>query len=252
VPFYGFCALNGDDPGTQSILNRIKGRFLTYGFSREADYQARILSMGTGGSRFEVSQDGTVLAKVDFGLYGEHNISNALGAFAVSHRLGISCADIQAGLSEFRGVKRRLENLGEAAGIRFYDDYAHHPSEIQASLTALKSAGSGRLVVVFQPHLFSRTRLLYKQFSRVLLNCDKLFVMPVYAARETPAKGVEGSLISEEVRKSGHADVSYLDKPEHAVSVISGSLAPGDTLLTMGAGDVYKIAHAVKQQRNSK
>jgi UDP-N-acetylmuramate--alanine ligase len=241
VPFYGFVVANLDDPEVCSILPKLDRRLISYGCSPDAEYRMGDVITGRDGCRFTVYRKGIRIASIKLKVLGRHNASNALGAFALSHALAVPEATIQAGLEEYEGAGRRMEFLGEAGGISFFDDYAHHPSEVRVTLEAVRNAYAKRIVIIFQPHLYSRTRMLSEDFANVLSDCDLLFVLPIYAAREKPIHGVEGSLIAEAARRKGHPRTQYLADTAGAAAHILKALKPGDLVMTMGAGDVWEL-----------
>ncbi|MBF0430377.1 MAG: UDP-N-acetylmuramate--L-alanine ligase [Fibrobacteria bacterium] len=248
TPFCGIVAVNNDDPGVISIKARLreatKGMFISFGFTKEADYRAVEPVDNTTAGIFDI-ECAAGCFRVNLSLSGHHNISNALGAFAISHALGLAPETIVQGLDNFNGVRRRMELVGNTNGVSIYDDYAHHPAEVSASLEAMDQIKGERLVVVFQPHLFSRTKQHAKSFASALQACDVLFVLPVYAAREKPIEGVDGYLIADSAKAFGHESIYYLPDKSVWMDEISSRLQPGDTLVTMGAGDVWKLGKAV-------
>jgi UDP-N-acetylmuramate--alanine ligase len=253
LPFHGIAVLNADDSGIRRVMDRLTCRTRTYGFAA-GDYQARDVAMRPEGATFALWRHGENLGTVELRVFGGHNVSNALAAAALSLEEGVSFAAVATGLAAFPGMRRRLETIGHRRGVTVIDDYAHHPAEVAAALRAarpLATARSGRLVVVFQPHLYSRTRQLASDFANAFLGSDVLFVLPVYAAREAPLAGVEGDLITDEAARLGHAAARFLDKASPAsgwaltAPIIAASLRDGDVCLTMGAGDVGGLAPAI-------
>jgi len=173
---------------------------------------------------------------------GLHNVRNALAAAAVGRHLGASWSSIAEGIASFRGVDRRFEVVGEAGGVLFVDDYAHHPTEVQATLQAARAAyPDRRLVLAFQPHLYSRTRDFAREFGEALAQADVLFLTDIYAAREKPIAGVTGEMIAKPARAAG-GDVRYVPDREDLVGRIAGELRPGDLCITMGAGNLDRAA----------
>ncbi len=244
VPFYGAAVVNLDDPNVQEILPEIRRRVVTYGFSRQADFSARDVVLEDLGSRFEVYKGEEKLAEVSLRVPGEHNVLNALAAFAVAWELEIPPEVAAKGLGEFRGVERRFEVKGERDGVVVVDDYGHHPTEIKATLRAARQWWSGRIVVVFQPHRYTRTRDLWRDFGPAFHQADELLILPIYPAGEEPIPGVSAELILEAVRSSGHRSARLVSSREEALEVLKGILKPGDMLLTLGAGDVWKVGEA--------
>ena len=244
VPFFGQIIVCLDDANVQALLPRLAGRrVLTYGFSPQADLVALDVRSTGGGSRFTVrhAQRG-VLGEVAVPLPGRHNVQNALAAIGVALALGLDFEAIAKGIAAFRGVHRRFERLGSFRGAAVVDDYAHHPAEVAATLAAAREAFPGaRLVAVFQPHLYSRTQQLAKEFGRSLLGADQAWVTDVYAAREEPIPGVSGELVVEAARASGHRNVGYVTHWRELPPVLAQSVGEGEVVLTMGAGDVFKL-----------
>jgi UDP-N-acetylmuramate--alanine ligase len=251
LPFHGLAVVNRDDEGVRAILPRLAGKAATFGLSAGADYRAVDVRAEAGGMAFALERGKVRLGEVTLKVPGIHNVYNALGAAALSLEEGLGFSEVARGLGDFQGVKRRLELKGERRGIAFYDDYAHHPTEVSAALQAARVLAAGRLVAVFQPHLYSRTGQLYREFAAAFQGCDELFVTRVYAARELPVAGVEGNLITDEARTQGlPADrVHYVEDPGSLPAHVSPGLRAGDLVITMGAGDIgdygAKIMEAV-------
>jgi UDP-N-acetylmuramate--alanine ligase len=200
-----------------------------------------IVSRG-GGVRFAVRERGERVATLHLHVPGLHNVRNALAAAVVGRHLGASWAQIAEGIASFRGVDRRFEVVGEAGGVLFVDDYAHHPTEVQATLQAARAAyPDRRLVLAFQPHLYSRTRDFAKEFGLALAEADVLFLTDIYAAREQPIPGVTGELIARPARGAG-GDVRYVPSRDQLVGRIAEELKPGDLCITMGAGNLDQAA----------
>jgi UDP-N-acetylmuramate--alanine ligase len=183
------------------------------------------------------------LAEVDLPLPGEHNVRNALAAIAVCRALGLDAARIASGLQAFRGVHRRFERLGTFEGATVVDDYAHHPAEVTATLRAARHVFGGEIHVVFQPHLYSRTRDLAADFGRALLYADSALVTEVYGSREQPIPGVSGSMVVEAARAVGHRRVRFVPDRGEIARLLRAEVRPGDAVLLLGAGDIYKLAH---------
>ena len=243
---FGVVVLCGDDPGARSLAPRLRRRALWYGIAPGLDLVATGIAADAGGSRFVVeSAAGGRLGSVRLPLLGRHNVRNALAALAVGLELGVDFDRLAAACESFAGVARRFQVLGERAGVTVVDDYAHHPTEISAVLAAARQAMPGRrLVAVFQPHLFSRTRDFAGAFGEALLAADVTIVLPIYPARETPIPGIDGSLVADEARRRGHAAVETVDGMAGALARLGRLLQPGDVLLTLGAGDVHRLAES--------
>ncbi len=242
IPFYGLAVLCLDNEPIQSLIPRIKKRFTTYGMSTQADFKARDVMFKGLRSTFTVDHLDTTLGKITLNLPGIHNVYNALASIAVGLELDIPFNVIKSALQTAEGVQRRLEIKGEKDGITVVDDYGHHPTEIKATLQAARECWPGkRIVVVFQPHRYTRTRALFEDFTRAFYQSDLLVVLPIYAAGEEKIEGVESIALFEEIQHHGHKDVVYKDGLEAAVSYLKETLITNDILLTLGAGDVWKV-----------
>ncbi|HTB23235.1 MAG TPA: UDP-N-acetylmuramate--L-alanine ligase [bacterium] len=246
LPFYGFALVCGDDQGVQDIMGRLVRRCITYGFGERNDLIVRIKESGPQGSRFALVKRGHVLGEAQVSIPGKHNVLNATAALGVALELGIPFETAARGLTRFTGVRRRFQSKGSAAGVRVVDDYAHHPTELKATLQAAREAmqGKGRLVVAFQPHLYTRTQLLYRDFAEALEGADQVFVAGIYAARETPIAGVSSQLIADLLTHKGRP-VTYREEIEALVPEVMACLREGDLFLTAGAGSIDKLGDAV-------
>ncbi|HET7231360.1 MAG TPA: UDP-N-acetylmuramate--L-alanine ligase [Longimicrobium sp.] len=241
VPPDGLIACCADDHGASRLANLLRGgpeRVMTYGLNAGSMLRAEDVVNDGAATRFTVRERGTVLGTARVAVPGVHNVRNALAAVAVARRFDIPWAAIERGLADFKGVDRRFERVGEAAGVLFVDDYAHHPTEIEATLTAARAAHPDRrLVAVFQPHLYSRTRDFADEFGRALTGADIVFLTDIYAAREKPIEGVTGEMIAIPARQAG-VDVRYVTDRAEIVNAVSQELRAGDLCLTMGAGNL--------------
>jgi len=243
VPFYGAVVACLDDPGVGAVLPRVEKRVVTYGESPQAHLSARDIRLEASGTTFAVwdSEQGA-LGTVKMPLPGRHNVLNALAAVAVGRELSIPFETISRALSEFTGVVRRFEKKGERRGVLVVDDYAHHPTELSATLAAARQVyPERRLVALFQPHLYSRTRDFAGEFGRALLAADVAVVTDVYPSREKPLPGVTGQLVVRAAREAGHRDIVYVSDRKRVAERLERLLSPGDLLLTMGAGDVGRF-----------
>lgn len=246
VPFYGFSVLCLDHPAVQELIPRLEKRFFTYGFGSQADYVGEEFRYEAGESVFAVRRGGERLGELRLSIPGRHNADNALAAVAVATELDVPFADIQKGLREFAGIERRFERIGEAAGVVVMDDYGHHPEEIRATLRAAReSAPDRRLVVLFQPHRYSRTQYLGEAFHTAFYDADALLVAPIYAAGEAPIAGVSAGQIAEGVRAHGHRSCEEVADLDAAAKRLAEMVAPGDMVFTLGAGDVWKAGRAL-------
>jgi UDP-N-acetylmuramate--alanine ligase len=244
VPFFGRVIVCLDDPNVQQILPRLaERRLVTYGFSPQADLSAADLETHGAGSRFAVRLRGAALGKVELPIPGRHNVANALAAVGVGLSLRLDFETIARGIAAFEGVHRRFEHVGQWRGALVVDDYAHHPTEVSATLDAARQAWPyARLHVVFQPHLYSRTQVEAEAFGRALLAADRAVVTDVYPSREEPIPGVTGELVVDAATSSGHRSVRYCPDWREVPEVLGEGIAEGDVVLTLGAGDIYKLA----------
>jgi len=248
LPFYGLAILCIDDDGVKDILAEVTRPVLTYGLSEEADVRAFNLTHDGTRSLFEVALPGRdVNLEVQLNMPGQHNVLNALAAIAVAHELGVSDQDIQKSLSEFQGVGRRFQLQGEiktANGtVLMVDDYGHHPTEIEATLAAAREAWPDRrLVLVFQPHRYTRTRDLFEDFTRVLSEADILVMLEVYAAGEDPIAGADSRTLCRAIRQRGRVDPVFVEQPEELASTLTNLITEGDVVITQGAGNVGALA----------
>jgi UDP-N-acetylmuramate--alanine ligase len=245
VPFYGAVVACLDDPRVQALLPRIRKRAITYGLSAQADVSARHLGWKTGRVQFEVLLRGEPAGAIDLGIPGEHNALNALAAVAVGDELGVDAAAACRALTGFPGVDRRSQTVGEARGVLVVDDYAHHPTEIQAVLRALREAYDRRVVVVFQPHRYSRTRDLFERFLTAFYGADLLLVTDIYPAGEPPQPGISASELVEGIRAHGHKDVQHVPDLARVPEVLERQVEAGDLVVTSGAGNVWQVGHAL-------
>ncbi len=241
IPFYGVAVLCLDDPHIPSLLPRIEKRVLTYGLNPQADIQASDIRVRGTSCVFCVSLHRSRLGDVFLPLPGLHNVLNALAAAGVGLELEVPFPKIQEALKGFAGVQRRFQVKATIEDITVVDDYGHHPSEIRATLKAAKSSWGKRLLVIFQPHRYSRTQHLYEDFLTAFHEADTLFVMDIYGAGEDPIPEVSGQALCKSIRQAGHRDVHYVGRREDLVQEVMKRLVPGDVVLTLGAGDVWKV-----------
>jgi UDP-N-acetylmuramate--alanine ligase len=240
-PFYGFVVLCLDEPALQDIMPKLKKKIITYGLNGQADLQAVDIAHRQNVTRFVVLYGGKELGDVELQIPGKHNVQNALAAIAVGLEVGIPFAKVKAGIEKFTGVFRRWELKAEVGGVTVIDDYAHHPTEIRATLAGAKAGWRRRVICVFQPHLYSRTRDFYDEFGRAFFNADVLVLTDVYPAREEPIQGVSGELIVNAAREFGHKNVTYVPDKKDIPAYLLKIKRPGDIIITMGAGDIWKF-----------
>ena len=246
IPFYGLAVLCLDNEAIQDLIPKIQKRYTTYGMSTQADFQAENVAFEDYKSRYTLQQQGRPLGEIHLNLPGLHNVYNSMASVAVGIELGIPFETIKKALETLQGVQRRLEIKGEINGITVVDDYGHHPTEIKTTLQAAKECWPDRRkVVVFQPHRYTRTKALFDDFTRAFYQSDVLVVLPIYAASEKKINGVNSGSMCDGIREHGHKEVICKDSLPAAVSDLKEILKPGDVLLTLGAGDVWKVGEEI-------
>jgi UDP-N-acetylmuramate--alanine ligase len=253
VPFYGFVVLCLDEPALQDIMPQLnKKKIIGYGLNPQADIQGVDLQHRDNTVRFTVLRSGGELGQVTLQIPGRHNVQNALAAIAVGLELGVPFEKVRQGIEKFSGVMRRWEKKGESGGVELYDDYAHHPTECRAALSGAKAGWRRRVVCVFQPHLYSRTRDFFEEFGKAFLLSDVLVVTDVYPAREEPIQGISGELIANAAKQYGHKNVLYVPDKRSVPGTLMGIAKEGDIVVTMGAGDIWKYGEEFLKQMKTK
>jgi len=241
VPFYGFVILCLDEPSIQEILPLIRKKIITYGLNVQSDLRATNISFDENRSKFNLFQHGQDLGEINLNVPGLHNVKNSIAAIGIGLELGIEFPKVKKAVESFTGVYRRIEIKANIEGIMVVDDYAHHPTEVQATLSALKSGWPQRRVVAaFQPHLFSRTRDFHDEFGRSFFNADVLVVTEIYPAREEPIQGITGELIVDDARAFGHKEAHYVQDKKQLPEFLMKIKKTGDIVVTLGAGDITK------------
>jgi UDP-N-acetylmuramate--alanine ligase len=241
VPFYGAVIACVDDKNVEEVLRACTRPVITYGVDPDADYSAQRVSFTDGKARFTLCRRGTPLADITLTIPGVHNVKNACAACAVACELGVGPSGCAESLLRFSGIKRRFEIVGKERGITVIDDYAHHPSEIRATIAAAKTAGYKRVVAVFQPHLYTRTRDFMDGFAESLCGAEEAVVTGIYKSREEKIPGVDAALIVRKAKELGHAHASYVERKEDIIEQVLPALREGDAVLVMGAGDIWEI-----------
>ncbi len=249
LPFYGAAILCADNPLLQEISNSLSKPVITYGFGKSSQWTAQNIKLSKDGSDFDAFFKGKKIRKIHLSVPGKHNALNSLAALAAGHFLGFDLSLLAQGLSEFKGVGRRLDFLGRAGGVEFIDDYGHHPTEIKATLSTLANLWKAkRVIVLFQPHRYSRTKLLAREFGPAFKGADQVFVTDIYPAGEKPIPGVSSHLILDSIKKNGISCAPYPGAHE-----LSKILKPGDVVLTLGAGNVRsfgeELLRSAQEQR---
>lgn len=241
IPFYGSSVLCLDNEHIQSIIPYVDKRFITYGLTGQAEYIARDITFSGRTTKFTVLKGQIRLGEVTLNLPGIHNVQNSLSAIAVGVELDMDFNSIKKGLEEFSGVQRRFQIKGEVDGVLVVDDYGHHPAEIKATLSAAKRGWNKRLITVFQPHRYTRTRDLLKEFYTAFYDSDSLVITNIYPAGEKPLDGINAHLVYDGIRGHGHRDIVFIDNKEEIVGYLSKKARDGDMVITLGAGDIWKV-----------
>jgi UDP-N-acetylmuramate--alanine ligase len=250
VPFYGLAVLCIDHPAVQEILPRLERRLVTYGISRQADYRAKNVSYDGLVARFDAFRRQDTLGTFALHMPGAHNVLNALAVIAVADELEVPLDVVREAMESFGGVQRRFTVLGQPAferggrrgDVMVVDDYGHHPAEIEATLDAAQRGFDRRVVVAFQPHRYTRTQLLFEEFTRAFNKADVLLVTEVYPAGEAPIEGATGEALADAIRAHGHRGVSYVRDKKRVAAALSEVVEPGDLVIALGAGDINASA----------
>lgn len=251
VPFYGLAVLCLDHPNVQQLLPRINRRHVTYGLSQQADYSARDVRIEGIRTTFRAFRYGRDIGDFCVRLPGLHNVLNTLAAIAVADELEVPFDILREALSSFHGVARRFSVVDEPCGITLVDDYGHHPAEIRATLAAARRAFSGRVLVAFQPHRYTRTANLFDDFAQAFNDADEVLLADVYPAGEQPILGADSSHLAEAIKEHGHHSVAYMADQALMAARLASSAQPGDVVLTLGAGDINKLLKAVGSEIRS-
>lgn len=252
VPFFGSVVTCMDDKGARSIIPYINKRIITYGLAEYCDFRAVNLRSVTDndkpGIAYTVLHNEKKLGDVRLQLYGQHNVLNSLMAVAIAHEFAVPFTTVADALASFAGVFRRCEYKGKVNNLLFYDDYAHHPTEIIATLKGLKEVTDRRIVALFQPHLYTRTKLFAHEFGASFSDADMLIVTPIFPAREKPITGVSGKIIADIAVETGHQNVHYIASNEAITAETISLLRQDDLLITIGAGDIYKYGENIMEK----
>lgn len=245
TPFYGSVICCNDEPGVKEIIPKLNKKCITYGMSDSACYYSGDVNYNSNQSLFNVYYKKELMGSIALKAPGVHNVKNALAAVVVGHQLNIPFTKIKNALERFEGVERRFEIKSEINNIMIVDDYAHHPTEVKATVSAAKKGWDKRVIAVFQPHLYSRTRDFYKEFAEALNESDVVFVTDVYPAREKPMQGISGELIFNELLKINHKNVFYVENKNNLADEIKNILQANDMVITIGAGDIWKTGNQI-------
>jgi UDP-N-acetylmuramate--alanine ligase len=252
VPFYGLAVLCLDHENVQALIPRVAKRFVTYGLTTQAHYRATDISFNGLTTTFRAFENDRELGLLSIRMPGLHSVYNALATLATSLELDLGFGAVKEALGAFSGVQRRFQVKGEWGGVMVVDDYGHHPAEIKATLSAAKSGWGRRTVVVFQPHRYTRTRDLFKDFLTAFNQADVLFLMGIYAAGEDPIPGVKAEDLCDGIKGHGHKDVTLVPEKDKIVKRLLPRLRPGDMVFTLGAGDVWKVGEALIHELKEK
>ena len=242
IPFFGLAVLCLDHPNIQSLLPRMKKRFTTYGLMTQADFQAKEIVFEGLLTSFDVIHRRRDIGRLSLRMPGLHNVYNALATLATAFELDIPFQIVQETLRDFSGIQRRFQIKGEKRGILVVDDYGHHPVEIMATLKAARTGWTKRIIAVFQPHRYTRTRALFKDFLTAFYDADVLVITDIYPAGEDRIEGVESKALFEGLREYGHKDVTYLSDKKEIVEHLLRMISPGDLVITLGAGDIWQVS----------
>jgi UDP-N-acetylmuramate--alanine ligase len=241
LPFYGAAIVCVDDPHVRAILPRVERKTITYGLSSDAELTARDVEVSGFSSSYTAWRGAERLGSVRLGQPGRHVVLNSMAALAVGLELELEFGTIRAALASFAGVERRLQLRGRLGGAMVLDDYGHHPTEIVATLDAVREGFGARTIVVFQPHRYSRTRALLEEFGGAFHLADTVIVTDVYAAGESPIDGIDGSAVADAATRHGHRSIVYEPDLAAIPALVRSLLRPGDVVLTLGAGDVWRV-----------
>jgi UDP-N-acetylmuramate--alanine ligase len=242
IPFYGLSVLCLDNVNVRAILPHVRKRAVTYGTTADADFVAQDLSIAGMETTFDVVRNGTMLGTLRLRVPGRHHALNALAALAVATELGVPFATVRDALEEFGGIHRRFELCGEAGGIMVVSDYGHHPEEIRATLSAAREGFGRRLLVLFQPHRFSRTRDLFNDFLEAFDAADHVVLTDIYGAGEDPIDGLSGEVLYWALKRRGHLEVDYVPRREDLVEFVKPLLRMHDLVIVLGAGSIHVTA----------
>jgi UDP-N-acetylmuramate--alanine ligase len=252
VPFYGLSVLCLDQENVQALIPRVSKRFVTYGLTTQSNYRATDIAFQGLCTTFRAFADDREQGQICIRMPGLHSVYNALATMATAFELEVGFGVIQEALESFSGVQRRFQIKGEWGGVMVVDDYGHHPTEIKATLSAAKSGWERRTVVVFQPHRYTRTRDLFREFLTAFNQADVLFLTGIYAASEDPIPGVKVEDLGEGIKEHGHKDVTLVPDKGQVAEQVFPRLRPGDMVITLGAGDVWKVGENLIQKLKEK
>ena len=255
VPFYGAVVACIDSPGVQTILPKIKRPIITYGLSSQADIRAENIEFHEMTTTYNIIKYNQNIGKIILNAPGKHNVLNSLAAATMGLEMGLNIENIIDGINSYGGVRRRFEIKGISKNIMVVDDYAHHPTEVSATLEAARNGWDRRIIAVFQPHLYSRTKSFYKEFARAFLDSDILIITDIYPAREIPIEGINGKIVYNEALSIGHKNAHFIPNLENLQNLLDKLVQSNDMIITIGAGTIWRYGqayyeHLTKQESN--
>ena len=255
VPFYGAVVACIDSPGVQTILPKVKRPIITYGLSSQADIRAENIEFHEMTTTYNIIKYNQNIGKIILNAPGKHNVLNSLAAATMGLEMGLNIENIIDGINSYGGVRRRFEIKGISKNIMVVDDYAHHPTEVSATLEAARNGWDRRIIAVFQPHLYSRTKSFYKEFARAFLDSDILIITDIYPAREIPIEGINGKIVYNEALSIGHKNAHFIPDLENLESLLDKLVQSNDMIITIGAGTIWRYGqayyeHLTKQESN--
>ena len=250
-PFYGAVIIGNQSPAAAEIIPNIKRPVITFGLTKKSDFYASDIVHNKSETTFTVFHKDKNLGVIHLQVPGEHNVLNALASVALGIEMNIPFHDIAAGLESYKGVRRRFDIKGEANGIMVVDDYAHHPTEVRVTLKSAKNGWNRRIVGVFQPHLYSRTQAFYQEFAIALMETDILVITDVFPAREEPIEGINGKIVADFAKDSGHKNVFYIENLDNLEKKLDNLCQPNDMIITIGAGNIWRYAESYMNHLNN-
>ena len=250
-PFYGAVIIGNQSPAAAEIIPNIKRPVITFGLTKKSDFYANDIIHNQSETTFTVFHKDKNLGVIHLQVPGEHNVLNALASIALGIEMNIPFHDVAAGLESYKGVRRRFDIKGEANGIMVVDDYAHHPTEVRVTLKSAKNGWNRRIVGVFQPHLYSRTKAFYQEFAIALMETDILIITDVFPAREKPIEGINGKMVADFAKDSGHKNVFYIENLENLEKKLDNLCQPNDMIITIGAGNIWRYAESYMNHLNN-
>ncbi len=248
VPFYGSVVYNADNPGLRAIMADVKRPLVAFGFGEHAQVRGLNKEVQRRGGSFEMTVDGEKLGTIALNTPGEHNLENALAAATCAWDMDVDFELIRQALAEFSGVARRFEIKGVARGVTVVDDYAHHPTEVAAALATARGYADGRVIAIFQPHLYSRTRYFYREFAAALGAADEVILAEIYPSREAPIPGIDSGIILDVMREAGKTPAQYEPRFDTIPEIVTELAHSGDVVMTIGAGSVYRLAPQIVER----